>query len=87
MAASHRLRPLNPDPGNNGSAKGPMRRVVRSLTAQGAERELLECGHLLPTQDVRNAGCDRRRCPKCKAALPAEIDPADFFRQPGDRSD
>ena len=63
---------LNPNPQNNGSGKGPLRKVVDVVPDpqfKGLTKELLECGHLAGrTSDIfGHRPAERRRCSKCKA--------------------
>jgi hypothetical protein len=68
---------LNPNPKNNGSDKGPLRKVVRMVDDpqfRGVRLELLECGHTaFPRSDVfGHAPAERRRCRKCKRGAPPD---------------
>lgn len=62
----------NPVPANNGSANGPLRKIVEYQEIQVGRigtviHELLECGHLvLPKQDIFGpTNAVRRRCRHC----------------------
>lgn len=62
---------LNPNPSNNGSDRGPLRKVVDMVDDpqfRGVRLELLECGHTqLPKSDIiGHRPAVRRRCRKCK---------------------
>jgi hypothetical protein len=64
---------LNPNPRNNGSDKGPLRKIV----GMKDDLELLECGH---TQWGRgdifgHTAPERRRCRKCKQGKPPDVQP------------
>lgn len=64
----------------NGGDKGPLRKVVglRDVEFDGfiVERELLECGHLIPCKRdfVGITNAQRRRCGKCKLGRPKDIE-------------
>lgn len=64
----------------NGSDKGPLRKIVghRKIKYMGidVERELLECGHLIPCRSdfVGPTNAQRRRCGKCKLGHPKDIE-------------
>jgi len=71
----------------NGHENGPMQAIVRLMTVNGSDFELLACGHLQRAGNHfggRQGRCQRRRCAKCKEGVPADVAPGDFFRQPGD---
>jgi hypothetical protein len=73
---------LNPNPRNNGSQKGPLRKVVRFLYRQegffGKDRYELECGHKV----LGTIGAARVRCWKCKQGKPRDgpDDPLGFLK-------
>ena len=56
---------LNPSPKNNGSDKGPLRKIIRIIRAGSGwfshDIVELECGH-----ESRSTGGLRARCPQCK---------------------
>jgi predicted Zn-ribbon and HTH transcriptional regulator len=56
----------NPNPRNNGSAKGPLRAITEVIRAASDvwDRPLvvLECGH----RTTATRGATRARCPQCK---------------------
>ena len=64
------VRMRNPNPKNNGSDKGPLRKIVKRIRAgEGIfDRDwvLLECGH-----EGTSAGGVRARCRECKKLSPA----------------
>lgn len=69
---------LNPNCRNNGSDKGPLRRVVNMVPDprfDGLVLELLECGHTnAPRGDIfGHRPAERRRCAKCKRGAPADV--------------
>lgn len=66
---------LNPNPRNNGSDKGPLRRIVGTRDVKGSLYELLECGHLnWPRGDIiGHTAPERRRCRKCKRGAPPDV--------------
>lgn len=57
---------LNPDPANNGSQRGPLRKVVRVIRCSAGlfshDWVEMECGH-----EGRSTGGVRARCRQCKA--------------------
>jgi hypothetical protein len=57
---------LNKNPKNNGSQKGPLRKVTAQLYTQegffGKNRYMLECGH----EALGTPGAARVRCWRCK---------------------
>jgi hypothetical protein len=61
-------RGLNPNPSNNGSGNGPLRKVVRPVLVYSEnnmfsrDKYLLECGH----EVYGTIGAARVRCWKCK---------------------
>lgn len=68
-----------PRPRSNGSQNGPLRKIEgRILNAQGAPRDLLECGHeVLPARDLMGERFPvRRRCKECKRTDAHALDEA-----------
>lgn len=62
----------------NGSNRGPLRKVIGHRTIERGgitcDRELLECGHLIPCRHdfVGLTNAERRRCGKCKLGHPKD---------------
>lgn len=63
----------------NGHDRGPLRKIVdyRTILFHGVKvgREVLECGHMIPTRKdfVGETNAARRRCGKCKLGHPKDV--------------
>lgn len=69
---------LNPNPSNNGSGNGPLRKIVDMVPDpqfKGIMLELLECGHTMyPRSDIfGHRPAERRRCRKCRRKHPRDV--------------